>query len=56
MLNLSILRNKPRLVFCMIRIVFARFQSVSSLKARKKDLEDLKTIVRYINISEHLLV
>ena len=32
------------------------FQSVSSLKAKEKDVEALRLIVRYIHISQHLLV
>ena len=42
--------------FCTIRSVFACFQSVSSLKARKKVAENFRLIVKYIDISEHLLV
>ena len=40
----------------MIRSVFARFQSVPLLKAREKDVEALTLIVKYIDISEHLLI
>ena len=40
----------------MIRSVFARFQSVPSLKAGEKDVEALTLIVKYIDISQHLLI
>ena len=40
----------------MIRSVFAGFQSVLSLKARDKNVEVLRLFVRYIDITQHLLV
>ena len=40
----------------MIRSVFVGFLSVSSLKSKDKDVEVLRLYVRYIDITQRLLV